>query len=311
MSSAIARPFALGGRSRSGRGPQGGRHVPAALAAVMLLSSAVSTARPNDTAAALLDRAREAHQAGRLDEAVTLADQAVEAASSDGSAGTARARLTRALMYEDAGRWNDALGDYTHALAAFPQMGELHNRRGALHFKMGHIDESIRDFDRAVELDPRSDPHHWQRGISYYYARRFGECIGQFERHRTVNADDVENAFWHFLCRAAQDGVAAAREALLPVGPDSRVPMMTVYALLRGEAEVEDVLAAAESAPGSAVRRDAALFYAHLYIGLYHEALGNRVAAKLHITKAAREFHFEHYMGDVARVHAERLEVDP
>ena len=240
-----------------------------------------------------------------------MADQAVEAASSDGSAGAARARLTRAVIYEGAGRLADALGDYTHALEAFPQMSELHNRRGVLHFKMGRIDESISDFDKAVELDSKSDPYHWQRGISYYYAGRFAACIGQFERHRAVNADDVENAFWHFLCKAAQDGVQAAREAVLPVGPDSRVPMMTVYALLRGEAQVEDVLAAAKGASGSAARRDAALFYAHLYIGLYHQALGDRDAAKLHITKAAREFRFEHYMGDVARVHAKRLEVDP
>ncbi len=202
---------------------------------------------------------------------------------------------------------SDALSDYTHALEAFSQMSELHNRRGALYFKMGRIDKSITDFDKAVELDPPSDPYHWQRGISYYYAGRLAACIGQFERHRTVNADDVENAFWHFLCKAAQDGVEAARAALLPVGPDSRVPMMTVYALLRGEAQVEDVLAAAKGASGSSSRQDAALFYAHLYIGLYHEALGNPDAAKRHITKAAQEFRFEHYMGDVARVHAERM----
>ena len=302
-------PVATGQRrhGRSGRGVRGGSFLAAGLALVVLLSVVATAAPQAETSEALLGRAREAYQAGRLDEAVRLADQAVEAASSDGSADTARARLSRAVIYEGAGRWADALGDYTHALEAFPRMSEIHNRRGALYFKMGRIDESISDFDKAVELDPRSDPHHWQRGISYYYAGRFAECIGQFERHRTVNADDVENAFWHFLCKAAQDGVEAARAGLLPVGPDSRLPMMTVYALLRGEAQVEDVLAAAKGASGSSARRDAALFYAHLYIGLYHEALGERDAAKLHITKAAREFRFEHYMGDVARVHAERM----
>ena len=292
-------------------GPWAGWCTLVTVAALLLLSPVVATAAaPAETAEGLLGRAREAYQAGRLDEAVTLADQAVEAASGAGGAGAARARLTRAAIYEEVGRWADALGDYTHALEAFPQMSELHNRRGALHFKMGRIDDSISDFDRAVKLDPPSDPYHWQRGISYYYAGRFAACIGQFERHRIVNADDVENAFWHFLCKAGQDGVEAARIGLLPVGPDARVPMMTIYALLRGEAQVEDVLAAAKGASWSSARRDTALFYAHLYIGLYHEALGDRDAAKRHIAKAAREFRFEHYMGDVARVHAERLEAD-
>ena len=245
---------------------------------------------------------------GRLDEAVALADQAVKAAAGAAGSETARARLTRAVIYEGAGRWDDALVDYTRALEAFPRMSEIHNRRGSLHFKMGRIDESIRDFDKAIELDPSSDPHHWQRGISYYYAGRFKECIGQFERHRAVNPDDVENAFWHFLCNVALDGVEAAREALLPVGPDARVPMMTIYELVRGEADVDDVLTAAGRAGGSPTRRDAALFHAHLYIGLYHEALGNRESAETHITKAARDFRFEHYMGDVAKVHAKRLQ---
>lgn len=86
--------------------------------------------------------------------------------------------------------------------------------------------------------------------------------------------------------------------------------MMTVYALLQGEARVEDVLAAAQAASGSAARRDAALFYAHLYVGLYSEALGKPEAAKFHITKAAREFRFKHYMGDVAGVHARRWQAE-
>ena len=283
---------------------------PAAVAVIMLLNSLVAAPPPAETAQELLARARDAHQAGRIDEAVTIADQAVDAASASGNSNAARARLTRAVIYEQAGRRADALEDYRHALKAFPNRSELYNRRGSLHFKMGHIDESISDFNKAVELDPPSDPYHWQRGISYYYAGRLAACIGQFERHRAVNADDVENAFWHFLCKAAQDGVPAARKALLPVGPDSRVPMMTVYALLQGEARVEDVLAAAQAASGSAARRDAALFYAHLYVGLYYEALGKPEPAKLHITKAAREFRFKHYMGDVAGVHARRWQAE-
>ena len=291
-----------------GHGPWAGRCTLVTVAALLLSSSVVATAAaPAETAEGLLGRAREAYQAGRIDEAVVLANQAVEAASGSGAAEAARARLTRGEIKEGAGLWDDALGDYTHVLEAFPRISETYNRRGALHFKMGRIDESISDFDKAVELDPRSDPYHWQRGISYYYAGRLAACIGQFERHRTVNADDVENAFWHFLCKAGQDGVEAARMGLLPVGPDARIPMMTIYALLREKAEVEDVLAAARRAGGSEARRNAALFYAHLYVGLYYEALANRDAAQFHITKAAREFRFEHYMGDVARVHAERL----
>jgi len=74
-------------------------------------------------------------------------------------------------------------------------------------------------------------PQLWQRGIALYYAGRYDDCRKQFEAHRTVNPDVVENAAWHFLCVARADSVAAARAALLPVGPDRRVPMHEVYGM--------------------------------------------------------------------------------
>jgi len=50
------------------------------------------------------------------------------------------------------------------------------------------------------------------------------------------------------------------------------------------------------------------LFHANLYLGLFFEAVGDREKARHHILKAARDFKADHYMGDVARVHARLLE---
>jgi lipoprotein NlpI len=49
------------------------------------------------------------------------------------------------------------------------------------------------------------------------------------------------------------------------------------------------------------------LFYAHLYLGLYHEATGDQPRALEHLTKAAGDYQPGHYMGDVARVHRDLL----
>ena len=74
-------------------------------------------------------------------------------------------------------------------------------------------------------------------------------------------------------------------------------------ALFAGKATPEDVIAAAQQAKG-----DDPMFYAHLYLGLYFEAIGDREKTREHIFKAARDFKAPHYMGDVARVHARLLE---
>ena len=64
-----------------------------------------------------------------------------------------------------------------------------------------------------------------------------------------MNPADVENAAWHFLCVARQEGAEKARAALLPVGADPRVPMREVYEMFRGRLEPSAVIAAAGSAP--------------------------------------------------------------
>ncbi|MFM8579235.1 MAG: tetratricopeptide repeat protein [Planctomycetaceae bacterium] len=162
-------------------------------------------------------------------------------------------------------------------------------------------DESSRLFDRLVELRPSDEPSLWQRGLALYYADRFDDGRRQFEVHRTVNPDDVENAAWHFLCVARAEDAAKARAALLPVGPDARVPMQEIYRLFAGDGSAEEVLAAAERGNPAQLRDQRC--YAHLYLGLYHESLGNSEKARDHILKAAIDESMDHYMGRVARVH--------
>lgn len=165
-------------------------------------------------------------------------------------------------------------------------------------FEEGRVVQSAAGFDTLVKLVPDSAPGLWQRGIVLYYAGRYKDCRTQFESHRTVNPADVENAAWHFLCVARQESPEKARTALLPVGPDARVPMTQIYEMFRGTRKLEDVLTAA----GTQLRGQ---FYAELYVGLYYEALGNKRLAQQHIAAAAdnRFATAGGYMHTVAKVH--------
>ena len=171
-------------------------------------------------------------------------------------------------------------------------------QRAVADFERGHIDEAADGFDQVAELLPQQAPHLWQRGIALYYAKRYADCREQFESHRSVNPNDVENAVWHFLCVARAESPAAAEAALLPVGPDSRVPMREVYQMFSGDLTPADVEAAAgDSLSGR--------FYAHLYLGLYFEAHGRAEEALEQVAMAAddRFARAGGYMHMVARVH--------
>jgi lipoprotein NlpI len=171
-------------------------------------------------------------------------------------------------------------------------------------FERGRIDQSVSAFDQLVAAVPRAMPQLWQRGIALYYAGRYDDCRKQFEAHRTVNPDDVENAAWHFLCVARGESPAQARAALLTVGRDVRVPMREVYELYKGTMTPEQVLRAAGSDPG-------AQFYANLYVGLYSEATGDASRGRVQLEAAASDrFRWVGgYMHIVARVHVARLSV--
>src|SRR5687767_6732185 len=169
-------------------------------------------------------------------------------------------------------------------------------------FEKGRFAESAAAFDELAKAVPELAPQLWQRGITLYYAGRYDDCRRQFESHRTVNPDDVENAAWHFLCVARAESPARARAALLPVGPDARLPMREVLELFRGKMTTDQVMAAA----GSSLSGQ---FYGHLYVGLYYEATGDNARARTALETAANE-RFRSaggYMHMVARVHVSRL----
>jgi len=176
-------------------------------------------------------------------------------------------------------------------------------RRGMEQFRAGEIQKSIDDFNAVARLVPDRKAELWQLGISLYYAGEFAKGRDLFELHQTVNTEDVENAVWHFLCAARLDGVEKAREKLIPIARDGRVPMKEVHGLFAGKMTADEVLKAAQAgAPGEAELKNR-LCYAHLYLGLYEEALGRANDSLEHMKKAAGEYRQEHYMGDVARVH--------
>lgn len=265
---------------------------------IALICAARDVSVAEDAHGDLIDRATKAFSSGRLDEAMSLANQAIETGPANPGGYSVRARVC-----EERREPAKALSDYDQMLKLDPRLADAWQRRGIAHFKLAHIDQAISDFDQFLKLVPRQAPYHWQRGICLYFAGRFEDGRKQFELHQTVNPNDVENAAWHFLCVARSAGLEKARASLLPIRDDSRVPMMQVHALFAGKAVSVDVLNAARAGEPPGPERRQRLFYAHLYLGLYSEVIGDESQAREHITKAVREYGGADYMSDVARVY--------
>ena len=196
-----------------------------------------------------------------------------------------------------------AVTAFTAALKADPTLAVAHDRRGDAHLKLGKWKEAVADFDAFLAAEPRFAPEHWRRGIALYYAGRFADGAKQFEVHKSANPEDVENAAWHYLCNARVVGKEKARAELIAVTKDRRVPMAEIQKLFAGKLKPDDVLAAADKVDAKSDAGVEARFYAHLYVGLWHEAEGDAAKAKAHIRTAAEKYTIGHYMWDVANVH--------
>jgi lipoprotein NlpI len=209
----------------------------------------------------------------------------------------------RAAALEAEGQFGPALAALDRWIALQPDAAEAFQMRGVVHFKAGRAVESVRDFDRLLALRPDREPDHWQRGISQYYAGQYEQGVRQFELHKRVNPQDVENAVWHYLCKARIRGVEQARAALIDIGGDRRPWAMTVYRMFQGRVTPAEVLQHANEVSGTEAERRDNLFYAHLYVGLFHEAAGRADESLKHIEIAVEKYPSPDYMGDVARVH--------
>lgn len=270
-------------------------------AAILVTALALTARAAEPDTAALAQEAIAAYRKGDIPAALALATKLTGAAPKQ-----AAGWMLRAQLHITQRQHAQAIADYGEVIKLDPRSPNAWQARGEANFKLGKIAESIVDFDKFLELVPAQRPQHWQRGISLYYASRFKEGKEQFEIHQTVNPNDVENAVWHFLCAARADGVEKARKGLIPIQGDGRVPMAQVHQLFAGKAKPEDVLDAAKAAPAQ-TRSGEPLFYAHLYLGVYFEAIGDAKQAREYILKAAERANENGYMGDVARVHAEIL----
>ncbi|MBD2666108.1 hypothetical protein B6N60_01790 [Richelia sinica FACHB-800] len=189
------------------------------------------------------------------------------------------------------------LQQWNYTISQQPHNPNAYIRRGMVYFKLGKIEESIQDFDSAEKIDFRLTPYLWQRGLSYYYVERFAEGVKQFEIDLTVNAQDVEETVWRYLCMARLTGVEQARNALLPVKNDPRRIMRCVYDFYAGICQADDVLniGRTEGKKGN--------FYSHLYLGLYYEVANQIDLAQEYIVKAADQYKIDDYMWYLSVVH--------
>jgi lipoprotein NlpI len=190
-----------------------------------------------------------------------------------------------------------------------PESVEWLSRRGDLRLFLGDAKGAVEDFEKEIKIDPSHDAPHWRLGIAYYFVGDYAKSAAQFAKYHAYDDRDRENGVWQFLANAKVKGVEAARKEMLGYARFDREPFPDLYEMFAGKKTGADVLASAEK---KGLKDDAlVMFFAHYYIGLNEQLLGNAAAATDHLAKAVK-LSFEAragggpgYMSQVARLHYE------
>lgn len=275
------------------------------IATILCFSTAFLAAADDEDvkkAAKLAEEAGAAYQNGKAKEAIELANMAIKLDPKNSPA-----YFVLGTAYLSLRQNEDAVKALREVVRLSPNFPAAHDKLGDALLKLGRFDEAVTEFDEFLKARPKIAPDHWRRGIALYYAGKFDEGKKQFDLHRTVNPEDVENSAWHYLCNARATSPKKAREDLIPVTKDARVPMKQVLELFAGKLKPQDVLDAAENAKLKDEDLKEARFYANLYVALYYESEGDAKKTLEHLTTAVEKYKIGHYMWDVADAHLKML----
>ncbi|MFQ6006492.1 MAG: tetratricopeptide repeat protein, partial [Woeseia sp.] len=61
----------------------------------------------------------------------------------------------RGVSYAHMGQYDQAISDYTMALAIRPRFAEAYGNRGIAYEYKGQYDQAISDYNKALEINPR------------------------------------------------------------------------------------------------------------------------------------------------------------
>ena len=97
--------------------------------------------------------------------------------------------FARGVEFGDLGKSQDAIKDFTSALAINPEMRDAYKFRGSLYAQAGQIDLAMADLEKYLQMDP-SDVVTWNNmGMIYMRQNRLPEALNAFTKTIELKPD--------------------------------------------------------------------------------------------------------------------------
>ncbi|WP_435532756.1 lipoprotein NlpI [Vibrio stylophorae] len=105
----------------------------------------------------------------------------------------------RGLVYDNLGLRDIARVDYEASLNLMPAQPEVYNQLGVYFTQSGEYDMAYQAFSSALELDQSHDFALRNRGIAFYYGKRYQLAEKDLLSHYENNPNDPYRILWLYL----------------------------------------------------------------------------------------------------------------
>ena len=90
------------------------------------------------------------------------------------------------------GRTEEAIVEYTHAIALDPGIALSYHGRGVAYAGAGDYAAAVADFDHALDLEPDRASTYFKRGSAYYALADFTRAEADLQRAIDISAGDPD-----------------------------------------------------------------------------------------------------------------------
>ncbi len=105
------------------------------------------------------------------------------------------AYLSRALIFMNSNKMDEALADYNKALALDPNNAIAYSNRGSLYSNLAEYDKAIADYTRSIELDPTDPSTYYNRGATYSDMEAYDKALA--DMNKVIELDPTDDKSYH------------------------------------------------------------------------------------------------------------------
>ena len=151
----------------------------------------------------------------------------------------------KAVTYQRAMRWQDAINAYLKVIKYEPMSAEVYNNIGVCYEKQGNLRMAAKSYEKAISINPRFYRSYNNLGIIYYKLKNFDKARAAYEQALQLNPGNSQSEINLALVyeRLRRGGLARRTlERVLANDPENAAAHYNLGRMLEGQGQHEEAI---------------------------------------------------------------------